>query len=197
MSESSNRRSVRRILALAVTIAVGSGLAAGFALGSNEEGRRDRGLPTTGAYAGHGPSYSSLRELAQNSALVLVGTVTQSGIGEVFEDDPTGQYPTRLVHTTVDIDESFKGSPSTEQVTIATDELAFSAPNLQDWRTVETRVLLFLTPSVEGRYVLANLNYPQTAYFVRNEDVEAAIRDPLSQSVAAMTVSEIRRKIRE
>jgi hypothetical protein len=142
--------------------------------------------------------YSSLRELADESTQILVGTVTDSRIGKIFDDDPTGKYPTRFLHTMVHVDESLKGSTSTSDLTVVTDELGFAAPNLEDWRKAGTRVLLFLTPSEEDErnYVLSNLNYTQTTYFVQGEDVRAAVGDSLSTQIAAMSLSDVRREVK-
>jgi hypothetical protein len=50
-----------------------------------------------------------LAKLACKSSLVRVGTVTDSRIGKVFDDDPTGNYPTQFLHTVVHVDECLKG----------------------------------------------------------------------------------------
>jgi hypothetical protein len=195
------RRSSNRGLSRTAMALVGLGLfvaaifLAELIFDSDAQPERRATRPAVGAFAGHGPSYSSLRELADNSSLVVVGTVTDTRIGQVFDDDPTGQYPTRLLHTGMSIDEVLKGPTPSGDLTIATDELAFAAPNLDDWRKAGTRVLLFLTPSREGRYVLANLDYPQTAYFVRGEDIEAAMGDPLSTRIASMSLSDVRQRV--
>jgi hypothetical protein len=41
--------------------------------------------------------------------VVRVGIVTDSRIGKVFDDDPTGNYPTQFLHTVVHVDECLKG----------------------------------------------------------------------------------------
>jgi hypothetical protein len=189
-------RIVLALAALAAVLAASIGIA--LLLDSESDPATQVNRPV-GSFAGHGPSYSSLKELAAHSELVVVGTVTSSGIGKVFDDDPTGEYPTRLLHTAVGIEESLRGSIASDEVTIVTDELAFAAPNLTDWREPGTRVLLFLTPSTEttGYYVLTNLNNTQTAYFVQGDDLEAAVGDPLSGRVAAMSLSEIRREVQQ
>jgi hypothetical protein len=195
---SSTRGMPRRLLALATLgFLVAAVSAATLVFDSDNQSERRVNRPVVGAFAGHGPQYSSLQDLADNSRLIVVGTVTDSRIGEVFDDDPTGKYPTRMLHTVVGVDEVLKGSVPAGDVTIATDELGFAAPNLDDWRKAGTRVLLFLTPSIEGRYVLANLNYTQTAYFIQGEDVRAAVGDSLSGQIAAMTLSDVRRDLEQ
>ena len=184
----------RRLLLLAglglLVAAVGASLI--FDSGPESDTGVDRPV---GAFAGHGSEYSSPRELAENSRLIVVGTVTDSRTGEVFDDDPTGRYPTRMLHTVVQVDEALKGSPTAGEVRVTTDELGFAAPNLDDWRKEGTRVLLFLTPSAEEGYVLANLNYTQTAYFIQGEDVRAAVGNPVSAQVAEMSLSDLRREL--
>jgi hypothetical protein len=195
---SPGRRMPRVAIALTgLGIVVAAGFMAALIFESDLQPKRQSDRPVAGAFAGHGPSYSSLGELAGNSSLIVVGTVSDTRVGEVFDDDPTGQYPTRFLHTVVSVDEVLKGSAPSGDLTIATDELAYAAPNLDDWRKAGTRVLLFLTPSVEGRYVMANLDYSQTAYALRGEDVVATIGDPLSDSIAAMSLSEIRRDVKQ
>lgn len=181
------------LAAVAVLIAAWLGIALVL---DSDTGPATQADARVGSLVGHGPSYSSLVELVANSELVAVGTVTSSTVGKIFDDDPTGQYPTRLLHTVVSIDEVMRGIAPGE-VTVVTDELAFAAPNLSDWREPGTQVLLFLTQSTEtpGYHVLTNLNYTQTAYVVQGDDLEAAVADRLSDRIAEMSLSAVRRKV--
>lgn len=196
---------VMRVRVAVVFVAVAALLAAGLGtavlLDSGRQPARQAAGPVVGSYSGDGPSYSSLRQLVGNSDLIVVGTVEDTSVGKVYGDDPTGEFPTRDLHTVVAVDEVLKGASSTREVTVITNELAFSAPNLEDWRQAGTRVVIFLTPSREqqtaGFHILANINYAQTAYFVRGEDVEAAIVDPLSKKIAALSLSELRESVRQ
>lgn len=185
----------------AVTALLAAWLGMALLLDSDREPARQAAGPVVGSFSGHGTSYSSLPQLIRKSALIVTGTVKDTRVGKVFDDDPTGQYPTKLVHTVARVDEILKGSPPSAEITVITDELAFAAPNLDDWRRAGTTVLLFLTPSREQEtasfYILANLNITQTAYFVRGEDVEAAIVDPLSKKIAAMSLSELRESVEQ
>lgn len=183
-------------MAVFTVVLAEAGIGGALILYREPEPPREPPAQPVGAFAGHGPSYSSLRELADRSDLVVVGTVTDSRIGEVFDDDPTGEYPTRMLHTTVRVEEAMKGSSPSADINIRTDELAFADPNVKEWRQPGVRVLLFLTPGTEGRYLLANRNSLQTSFLVQGEEVEATVGDPLSARIAAMNLREIRQEVR-
>lgn len=154
--------------------------------------------PTEGGFSGGDDTvYDTVDELVGKSDLILVGTVMESVVGEVFDDD--AEYPTRIVHTTVAVEEALKGSGSEGDVMVPTDELAFVG-NEDDWREPGYRVLLFLTPSRERDepfYILSNVNYLQTTYFVDGDEIEPGMESHtditgLSERVAAMTLPELR-----
>jgi hypothetical protein len=154
-----------------------------------------------GGSVGHGrSSYKSVRELVEKSDLIGVGTVAKSYIGKVYADDPTGQYPTRDLHTIVNLEEILKGSANSDQVTIVTLELAFAGPNQPDWRQPGERVLLFLTSSKETPDFFTLSNYFQTAYLIVGDDVRRAIAGDTSGvagSIAGMSLSEVRQTARD
>ncbi|HEX2029866.1 MAG TPA: hypothetical protein VHL78_00490 [Actinomycetota bacterium] len=158
--------------------------------GAKEEGPR---LPS--GFSASGTVYQSLQELVTKSDLIVIGTVEQTVVGKVSNDDPDA--PTVHLHTTVTIEETLKGSPPASEVIVHTLELAFKGPGIEDWREAGHRVLLFLTPSTESpdRHILSNVNYLQTTYFVDGDHLSKTIGGDLlgvSDRVAAMTVSELR-----
>jgi hypothetical protein len=136
-------------------------------------------------------------ELVRKSDLIVIGTVEESVVGEVSDDDP--ECPTRNVHTTVSVEDALKGSAPEGDVIVPTLELAFNG-NEEDWRVPGHRVLLFLTPSRERDepfYILSNVNYLQTTYFVDGDEIEPGVEPHtditgLSERVAKMTVPELR-----
>ena len=152
-----------------------------------------------GSFSGHGPLYESLDQLVSKSDLVVTGTVEKTIVGKVVGDDPTGKYPTRHLHTIIGVDEVLKGS-DVEEVTIITDELAFTGPNAEEWRTQGSHVLLFLTPSREneGLHILANINYIQTVYTRHGDDVRKTMGGDLyglNDRIAGMTLPELRQAV--
>lgn len=113
-------------------------------------------------------------------------------------EDP--EYPTRELTTVVRVDDVLKGSVRAQLVAVETLELAFGGPALPDWRKPGTRVLLFLSPSREPEtgevYIPANTNYSQTAYVIKGQDITAAVDDPLSERIAALSLPEVRQAVR-
>jgi hypothetical protein len=194
--QGSSGMSAHRVLALTgLGLAIASVFLVALIFDSDGPSRRRSTQPAVGSFGAHGAEYPSLRELARHSKLILVGTVTDTRIGKVFDDDP--EYPTRLLHTTLSVEEVLKGSPPSTDPTIVTDELGFSGPTVDEWRNAGTRVLLFLTPGDKDRYVLANLAYPQAAYVLRGEDVVPTTRDPLNNRIAAMSLQEVRQEVQK
>lgn len=184
--------------ALLALLLVVAGLTVAVALSSWRPSAVEFARPPVAGFVASGPVYESLPELATKSELIVVGTVTESVIGEVVNDDP--EFPSRFVHTVVHVEEPLKGS-APRVVTVVTHELAFRMSNTQDWRRPGERVLLFLTRSTEtpGLHILANSNLSQTAYLMRGEDLEATVREPdypLSDRVAALSLSELRTAVR-
>lgn len=156
--------------------------------------------PPEGTCDCHGEDYETLEELVTETDLIIMGTVGESRVAEVR--DKNDEFPTRTVHTTVAVDEVFKGSGTRAEVVVSTLELGFGGPGVEEWREPGRRVLLFLTPSLEtvGVYVPSNQAYFQAAYIVRGEDLEITVAPGadvygLNRRVAAMTVSELREKV--
>jgi hypothetical protein len=152
-----------------------------------------------GGFGADGPLYESLDELVSKSDLVVIGTVGQTLVGKVFGDDPTGKYPTRHLHTVIGVGEVLKG-PDVGEVTVITDEVAFTGTNTEEWRTQGSRVVLFLTPSKdnEGLHILANINYIQTAYTLHGEDLRKTMGGDLyglNDRIAGMSLPELRRAV--
>jgi hypothetical protein len=161
--------------------------------------------PAPGGFAAHGIVYGTVNELVRASDLILIGTVEETRVAEVIGEGPEDEFPTRTLHTTVAVEEVLRGSGSGGSIGVATDELAFRAPGLEDWREPGRRVLLFLTPSRESNepdvYVLANLAYFQAAYFAVGEELEMTAPPGtdvtgLSQRIAAMRVPDLRERVR-
>ena len=75
----------------------------------------------------HGALFESVDQLIHGSDLIILGAVRGSTMGEVFPDEDGGAYPTVLVHTAVAVEESLKGA-APDEITVATDELGFTAP---------------------------------------------------------------------
>jgi hypothetical protein len=155
--------------------------------------------PPEGTCDCHANDYQTLEELVTESELILVGTVGESRVADVM--DKNSDYPTRIIHTEVVVDEVLKGSVSGE-IIVATQELAFGGPGVEEWRQAGHRVVLFLTQSLEkiGVYVPSNLSYFQAAYSVTGEDLEITVASGadvtrLNHRVAAMPLSELREKV--
>jgi hypothetical protein len=151
----------------------------------------------------HGALFESVDQLIHGSDLIILGAVRGSTMGEVFPDEDGGAYPTVLVHTAVAVEESLKGA-APDEITVATDELGFTAPTQKEWRARGLRVLLFLTPSREveepGFYIPAGLNYAQTVYIVRGEGIELTTPGEIyriAEQVAATSLTELREGIRD
>lgn len=168
--------------------------------GGSETDERPR-APIAGGFSADGPVYESLHGLVAESDLIVMGTVEDSFIGKVHDDDPTGQFPSRDLHTVVRVEELLKGSKPGDEITVVTIELAFAGPNLDDWREPGDRVLLFLTRSSEtpGAFILANINYLQTAYSIQGDDVGTTIGGDttgLAERISALSLVDLRRAIR-
>lgn len=149
-----------------------------------------------GCDCGHDTLFRSVAEIIGRSHLIVIGTVEESIVGEVSDDDP--EYPTINVHTTVAVEEALKGSAPGGEVIVPTLELAFTG-NDEDWREPGHRVLLFLTPSRERDapfFVLSHINYWQTVYFIDGDDIEPGSDQDrfyrLSEKVAEKSVPELR-----
>jgi len=146
--------------------------------------------------------YGSVKELVLESDLIVISTVTGTVVGDTHTEGPEDDFPTRLLHTTVRVEESLKGEAlPDDRLIVRTDELAFVGPGVEDWREPGTRVLLFLTPSREqaGLHILANLNYLQTAYLVSGDDIRRMVGgdvSQVSQELAAMSTEELREAVR-
>lgn len=158
--------------------------------------------PTPGAppFAAHGPAYTTLKELITNSDLILIGVVQETATAEVHSEGPGDEFPTRMLHTTVAVEDVLKGSDRDGKVIVPTDELAFRGPDIEDWRKAGHRVLLFLTPSPESpeRHILANLNFLQTAYFVRGKEINMTVGGDiygLSERIGRMSVEEMKKAV--
>jgi hypothetical protein len=165
----------------------------------------DPWIPGQGEGAGdfHGALFESVDQLIHGSDLIILGAVRGSTVGEVFPDEDGGAYPTVLVHTAVAVEESLKGA-APDEITVATDELGFTAPTQKEWRARGLRVLLFLTQSRDveepGFYIPAGLNYAQTVYIVRGEDIELTTPGEIyriAEQVAATSLTELREGIRD
>lgn len=157
--------------------------------------------PPPGGFAGHGEAYETVAQLARASDLIVVGTVERSRVASEIGEGPDDPFPTRILHTLVAVEEVFKGSEAEETVIVATDELGFQGPGVEDWRERGHRALLFLMYSRENpsRYVPTGFAYSQAAYFVEDQQVEMTIGgdvNGLSERIAAMTLSELREKLR-
>jgi hypothetical protein len=153
-----------------------------------------------GGFAADGPLYESFDQLVSQSNLIVTGTVQETVVGKVFGDDPTGKYPTRHLHTVIGVEEVLKGS-DVREVTVITDELAFTGTNTEEWRTQGSGALLFLTPSSEnkGLHLLANINYIQTVYTLHGDDVRKTMGGDLyglNDRIAEMSLPDIRETIR-
>ena len=149
----------------------------------------------------HGELFESVDQLIRGSDLIILGAVRGSTVGEVFPDEG-GEYPTVVVHTAVAVEERLKGA-APDEITVATQELGFTDPTQREWRAPGVRVLLFLMPSREveepGFYILAGLNYAQTAFIVRGEDIELTTPSEIyriAERVAAMSVAELVEAVR-
>lgn len=177
-----------------------SGITAALVTSSRPHVTTEEAGPPARGFAASGPAWDSLPELIAKSDLIVIGTVKGSFVGETVNDDP--EYPSRFLHTLVAVDENLKGSALGGLVSVHTNELAFGgAPHSREWRKPGERVLLFLTPSTEtaGLHILANRNLHQTAYLIRGEDLEWTAREPgypLSERIAARSVSELRAAVR-
>ncbi|HEX2029865.1 MAG TPA: hypothetical protein VHL78_00485 [Actinomycetota bacterium] len=155
--------------------------------------------PTEGGFAAEPLDiYYTVEELIRGSDFIVIGTVEQSVVGEVFDD--SSKYPTIIVHTTLVVEEELKGSLLGGEVIVPTQELEFVGAE-QDWRVAGNRVLLFLDPSRERDepfQILAGLNHWHTTYLLQGDDIEPATAydyTGLSEEVAAMTVSELRQMV--
>lgn len=157
--------------------------------------------PAPPGFAAHGAAYQTVREIAQASDLVVIGTPTGTRVVDSIGEGPDDPFPTRTLHTSVVIDQVLRGSPPNDTVIVATAELAFQGPGIEDWRTSSRRVLLFLSESreSEGRYIPVEFAFPQAAYFVEGQRIEMTIGgdvEGLSQRIASMTVPELKGIVR-
>lgn len=171
----------------------------------------DAVAPPAPAFAGHGIAYSNVGELIRASDLILIGTVQETIVARVIGEGPDDQFPTRILHTTVAVEEELRGAAPKSSVVVSTPELAFQGPGVEDWREPgvedwrqpERRVLLFLTRSPDPNdpdvYVPANLAYLQTTFFAVGDEIEMTVGgdvNGLSQRIAAMRVPELRERAR-
>jgi hypothetical protein len=159
--------------------------------------------PAPAGFAAHGIAYQTVLELVRASDLILIGTVDETRVAKEIGEGPEDQFPTRILQTTVAVEELLLGSGSESSVVVATDELAFRGPGIEDWRESGQRVLLFLTgsrdPNEPDVYVPANLAYLQTAYFAVGEELDMTVGgdiEGLSQRIAAMRVPDLRERVR-
>jgi hypothetical protein len=153
-------------------------------------------LPARG-FVASGPRYSSLEELVAAGHLILTATVED--VLAAGSEGPPGEEISHL-DTVVRVGEVWKGSAPGATVTVRTLELAFAGPNAKEWRQHGERVVLFLSPSTEneGLYIPAKVNYNQTIYVVTDDDLLATFPDDeLAQRVAAMTLPQLRRTVRQ
>lgn len=161
--------------------------------------------PPEGSSAGHGFISDSVNALVRTSDLILIGTAQDTRVAEVIGEGPDDEFPTRIVHTTVAVEEVLRGSDSERCVVVSTDELAFRGPGIEDWRETGRRVLLFLSrspdPKNPGVYVSANLTPFQAAYFVVGDELELATGlgfdvYGLNRRIAAMSLPLLRERVR-
>jgi hypothetical protein len=142
-------------------------------------------------------------ELVRTSDLILVGTAQETRVAKVIGEGPDDEFPTRIVHTTVAVEEVLGGLASGGCVVVSTDELAFRAPGFEDWREPASRVLLFLTRSQEPTepdvYVLQTSF--QSAYVVVGDELEITALPGddvtgLNRRIAAMSLPLLRERVR-
>jgi len=162
-------------------------------------GSDPKSTPPAPPFAAHGAAYETVSQIGRASDLVVIGTVTESRVGDVIGEGPEDSFPTRILHTTVTIEEVLRGS-SSKEIVVATDELAYQGPGIEDWRKPEHRVLLFLSESLEGEgaYVPVEFAYPQAVYFISGQRIEMTVGGDvmgLSERIASLTLPELRDRV--
>lgn len=138
--------------------------------------------------------FESLPRMVATSDVVVLGTVTDirqgMTVGEPGEE-------IQLLDVAFDVQEALYGSTEPSRtLTVQSDPFIPTEP---EWRGIGNTVLLFMKvntdPGAEGRYYPIN---EQSVYLVSGTDVQATTdHDSFSREVAAMTLDEIREKVKE
>lgn len=149
--------------------------------------------------AAYEPMFGSVKELTAKSDIVAIGTVQDVTRGKIVI--PDSETPTRELDVTLSIEDLPKGSVSTNTVTVATLETAFTGPpggDFTDWRRPGQRVAAFLESDQGKPPAYQPVNYTQAIYIVRDDALEAVDREApgsLSERIAAMSLPEFRRSV--
>lgn len=80
----------------------------------------------------------------------MIGTVEEPVVGEVQPGFPGDEYPTRIVHTTVTVEEALSDRLTARGSSCRPRGSGFVG-NPEDWRVAGHRVLPFLEPSPERK----------------------------------------------
>jgi hypothetical protein len=151
------------------------------------------------SFAGSGPSFESLDQMVATADLVVMGTVTDVRLGEVYAAGTPDEV--RTLNAVVSVDEVLKGAAPEGLVVVNTLELAYTGPYAKEWRRPGERVLLFLSDSREtpGLYIPVGIRHDQAAYILQGGDLVATVKvdDPVSNYVASLSVPELRREVEE
>jgi hypothetical protein len=129
--------------------------------------------------------------MVATSDVVVVGTVADIEKGVMIGNPPGEIY---LPHADLDLEQTLFGSGVPSPLTVQT--LQFVAPE-PDWRKLGNTVLAFMKLSTDTDF--PGVYYPvndQSVYLVAGTDVQATVdADPFSESLAALTLDELRSKI--
>ncbi|MGI8910228.1 MAG: hypothetical protein ACR2JR_06705, partial [Rubrobacteraceae bacterium] len=162
---------------------------------TSSEKSSQSGKPASGGFFASGPMFQSLDQMVATADLVVMGTVTDARPGEVMAAGTPDEV--RNLNAVVNVDEVLKGPVPNGPIVVKTLELGYTGPGKTEWRQPKEPVLLFLSDSREtpGLYIMAGISYDQTAYIRQADGLAATVRDPVSNSVASLSVPELRREV--
>ena len=102
-----------------------------------------------------GDDHLTFEQLVDRSELVVAATVLEvRPADEIVDIDP--EYPTRVVHAVLEVDDVLKGPRARSEATVATIETAYApvpgAPphSSLEWRRRGEQIVAFLTPAPPG-----------------------------------------------
>lgn len=132
--------------------------------------------------------FAEFAEAVATADLVVVATVVQVMPGRIIAEGTPDEI--RHTNTTLAPEATIKGQATGKPLVVETLELAYAPPH-EEWRSPGTRVLAFLTKSLEGRPLYITTNHSQSVYILDGEDVRASVRDVLADRVAEWSVSDL------